>query len=469
MAPAEPGRAVEVVGRLVAVTRLDPVYRDLYLRRARALFSAVCPAAEVERLRGLDRGLGRAERETRDAVLAGDWPRVKRLAAGITSTHALLDDRRAELELAAAVYDPVDVPFDPFSPGLESMLPGRPDPAALLAAVREGLVTLERLDPEGGALYGARRRWFDALEVGPRAIDRAAPGFDPAEAEVEALEDLRRGRYDELGRLAQRMVSRHVGGPGVGDVAVERNGAGARLAEPFPGDAVGRARGLGLAPAALPAEPAVAEYLRRVAWKPSFAQAELLRDGAARVEEALADPAVRSFREHARETLSLFAMHPYLNSGGARYLPRPVAETVLVEDFPEGEGSLPASRLLDALGLDHRRGLSRVEIERALLAKAPDIVERDLGLDPAQYQIVCVPSDVYNRAGAERGWGRAPLWTHFDGYQLMRSGHLRALVGGDVRYGGRADLVSIARDDARDKVILRLAVVRRERLLGRWL
>ena len=50
----------------------------------------------------------------------------------------------------------------------------------------------------------------------------------------------------------------------------------------------------------------------------------------------------------------------------------------------------------------------------------------------------------------------------------MRAGHRRALVGGDVRYGGRADLVSIARDDARDKVILRLAVVRRERLLGRW-
>jgi hypothetical protein len=219
---------------------------------------------------------------------------------------------------------------------------------------------------------------------------------------------------------------------------------------------------------ALAAEPVVADYLRRVAWSPAFAQSELLQDGASRVDAALADPVISGFREPARETLALFALHPYLNSGGARYLPRPIDETVLVEDFPEDREPPTASPLLDALGVRGRRGLARIEIDAALLEKGPDALETLLGLDPLHYQMVCVPSDVYNRAGAAHGWGRAPLWTHFDGYQLMRSGHLRALVGGDVRYGGRADLVSIARDDARDKVILRLAVVRRERMLGRW-
>jgi hypothetical protein len=468
MTTADRGRALDVVGRLVSVMRLDPVYRDLYLRRARSLLEGACSGAELERLRGLEHGLEHAEQETRRAVLAGDWPRVKQLAGGIASTREVLDAKRTEMELAAAVYDPGEVPLDPFSPGLASLVPGHPEPVALLAAVREKLGALERSDREGAALYASRRRWFEAFEIGPPTATRMAPAVDAAQAEVEALEDLRRGRFDELGRLAQRMLAHPAAAPGARDAWTGQDGAGARLAEPFPGSAVARGRELGLAPALLPAEPAVGEYLRRVAWTPAFAQAELLQDGAARVEAALADPVLRNFREPARETLALFALHPYLNSGGARYLPRPIEETVLVEDFPEADGSAPPSRLLDVLGLDRRRGLARIEIERALMARAPEVLERDLGLDPTQYQVVCVPSDVYNRAGAERGWGGSPLWTHFDGYQLMRSGHLRALVGGDVRYGGRADLVSIARDDARDKVILRLAVVRRERLLGRW-
>jgi len=465
MTPVEQERVIDVVGRLVSVVRLDPVYRDLYLRRARALLAGVCSGAELERLRGLEHGLQRAEHETRGAVLAGDWPHVKQLVAGITSTRRLLDSRRIETELAEAVYDPGDVPLDPFSPGLESLAPGHPDPAVLLTTVRDGLAALGRFDPECTALYASRRRWFDALEIGPRTAT-AAPAVDAAQAEHEALEDICQGRFDELGRLAQRMLSRHTDAPAAGNAWTGRYGA--QLAEPFPAAAVERARGLGFVPAMLPAEPAVAEYLRRVAWSPAFAQVKLLEDGAARVEAAAADPVLRNFREHARETLALFAMHPYCNSGGARYLPRPIEETVLVEDFPEADASAWPSRLLGVLGLDRRDGLSRIEIEHALLVRAPDVLERDLDLDPAQFQIVCIPSDVYNRAGAERGWGQSPLWTHFDGYQLMRAGHRRALVGGDVRYGGRADLVSIARDDARDKVILRLAVVRRERLLGRW-
>ena len=45
--------------------------------------------------------------------------------------------------------------------------------------------------------------------------------------------------------------------------------------------------------------------------------------------------------------------------------------------------------------------------------------------------------------GEAEGWGRQPFWTHFDGYLVMADGRLRALVGGDVRFGGLYDVLGI--------------------------
>ena len=50
---------------------------------------------------------------------------------------------------------------------------------------------------------------------------------------------------------------------------------------------------------------------------------------------------------------------------------------------------------------------------------------------------------------------------------VLKCGHLRALVGGDARYGGLNDLVSIAPSDQRESVIARFAVIRRARHVGR--
>jgi hypothetical protein len=47
---------------------------------------------------------------------------------------------------------------------------------------------------------------------------------------------------------------------------------------------------------------------------------------------------------------------------------------------------------------------------------------------------------------------------------VLKGGKIRALVGGDVRFGGIFDLCSINRVDEREGVIARFAVVRRERL-----
>jgi hypothetical protein len=123
--------------------------------------------------------------------------------------------------------------------------------------------------------------------------------------------------------------------------------------------------------------------------------------------------------------------------------------------------------LLSLLGLKGRRGLSRVEIERALRAQGTRVLRERLGLDPHTFRLVCVPFDVYLRAGSSRGWGRQEHWTHIDGYQVLQGGRVLALVGGDVRYGGLLDLCSISPADQREGVMARFAVVHRERFLAR--
>jgi hypothetical protein len=48
----------------------------------------------------------------------------------------------------------------------------------------------------------------------------------------------------------------------------------------------------------------------------------------------------------------------------------------------------------------------------------------------------------------------------------MADGRLRALAGGDVRFGGLYDLMSHNRDYESDRLVARFAVVRRERMVA---
>ena len=48
----------------------------------------------------------------------------------------------------------------------------------------------------------------------------------------------------------------------------------------------------------------------------------------------------------------------------------------------------------------------------------------------------------------------------------MADGRLRALAGGDVRYGGLYHLLGISRDYDSDRVMARFAVVRRARMVA---
>ena len=199
--------------------------------------------------------------------------------------------------------------------------------------------------------------------------------------------------------------------------------------------------------------------LRQYAWNPLIAD-ESGRIGVKQVPLPTGSP------EALRERLEMSMIHPLVNSGGARHLPKLVAEDVLIEDFPdpkEGEQP-PATELLSALGLTGRCGIPRLAIEQALLAQGARVVGKELGLDPRRFRLVCIPPDVHLRLGEAEGWGRQPFWTHFDGYLVMADGRPRALAGGDVRFGGLYDLLGLSRDYDAERLMARFAVVRRERM-----
>jgi hypothetical protein len=172
--------------------------------------------------------------------------------------------------------------------------------------------------------------------------------------------------------------------------------------------------------------------------------------------------------EEPRVLAGQFIQQIFINSGGTRYLPPLSAEAVLLEDFAENEAADAPSKLLGALRLAKRSGRSRAEIESALMRFGAEILENNLGLDPVEFRLVCIPYDLYARFARERGFGKWPHWTHFDGYQVMGGNRLRALAGGDGRFGGPYDLVSISPTDAREGVYARFAVVRRARMTLRW-
>ena len=453
-----------VAQQLAAVAKVDTVYADLYRRRARDHLAAMLSRADYGRLKGIEPEIARALKESAAAVERGDWPRVETIAAHVSRLQQELDSRKGEMALAGELYDHPEPTLDPFSPGLQRA--GSTDPTGALAQLRAGLELLQAADAEWGDFYADRRTYFAKLV--PVKGDAGATVTDPAEARREAMSALEHGDMALLQKLAASLTPRSVSERHAAEEerSAERS---VDLALPFDANVVAKAKRLGLETVTLTEVPHGAELIRRHALTAAFAGREATSEGATSVQAVYADPDLKDYPETARELVSLFAINPYVNSGGARYLPRLVAETLLLEGFPESEDPPAESPLLKALGLPRRKGVSRLEIETALEERGLAVLEEELGLDPRIYKLVCIPCDVYVLVGRERDWGRRQLWTHFDGYQLLRTGKLRALVGGDIRYGGLHDLVSLGRDYEEDKIITRFAVVRRARMVARWL
>jgi len=330
------------------------------------------------------------------------------------------------------------------------------------------LETLQRTDVASNDFYAARQRAFQALPQTDSERETNATS-SPMDARESARAALHAGDMKRLAALAtaviaaaaptEAVVSRAAN---VGAARIEAETRHAVQPVAYSGETLARARHLGLTSRHLEARMELAS-LRRYAWTPSS------DESGKRAAPQL--PLPSGSPDGLRDGVAMFTIHPLVNSGGARYLPSLAAEDVLVEDFPDpADSQTPApSELVKSLRLPGRRGLPRIAIEQALLLHGARIVEKELGLDPRLFRLVCIPPDVYVRLGEVEGWGRQPFWTHFDGYLIRTvSGHVRlqALAGGDVRYGGLYELLAVGREYDSDRLLARFAVVQRERMVA---
>ena len=459
---------VGLASQLIDAGHADTVYRDIYLQRAWTLLGGVFSVEEFRRTEEAQAELARLPLAIGRALEKADWPRVKELSDRGQALRRSVEGRRREMEAARGVYAVTDVRLDPFSPGLQpfTRIAGKG-----LLALRDRAVArlgaLEQADAPWKDYYSQRRSALQALALS--TSEQAATATEGASIDIrEAAERaLKQGDMRGLAKLAETRMTAVTPAKRRADPAAADGGpndGGARAVS-------GRRHVLlgGDCERGAPARPgprrlesrAELASLRQYVWNPLVAD-ESGRIGAKQVPLPAGTP------EAFRDRLEMLMIHPIVNSGGARHLPKLVAEDVLVEDFadPKAGEQPPESPLITALGFSSRLGLSRIAIEQALLARGAGVLEKELGLDPRAFRLVCIPPDVHLRLGEAEGWGRQPFWTHFDGYLVMADGRVRALAGGDARFGGLYDLVGLSRDYDSDRVMARFAVVRRERMVA---
>lgn len=478
----ESASAPKAVQLLIEVGGADTVYADLYLRRARAVLSSVLTQAEHRALQNAQREIDEALKQSKVATMSQDWRRVETLAGRVEDLRRSAQEKAALAALGAKVYDAYAVSVDPFSPGFE-FLPGfDQDLAERRDALVQTLKALTAADTPLASFYESRRTFFSGLTLASkRGAAVTAAATSSAEIEQLAVQAAQQGDMAQLRRYAQELAARKAKEAAAASTTSDTPAAAASraayqcpvdLAVPFADEVVQRAQALGLAVARtepLPQNAPLFDYVTTHIWQPQFSELETEQEGTMRAEAVVDEvgfPAEVS--EHVKVLVGQFLRNAFINSGGARYLPLFNPEVVLIEDFPEDQEPPASGELLSALGLQRRRGLARLEIDDALLEHGADVLQESLHLDPQEFRLVCVPQELYMRVGRDRGWGQQQQWTHFDGYQVIKSGQLRALAGGDVRYGGLTDLISLGITDQRDSVVARFAVIRRARQVARW-
>ncbi|MBX3023637.1 hypothetical protein KF840_01875 [bacterium] len=455
--------AIEALVRLHAA---DLPWGEVYLERAQALLAPLLPEERYAALRQERAHLGALTRELRQGAERGDWATVRTLAQrGARDRHHLAAHQRL-LALGDVVYGPRVFVADADALALSGLIVR---PSAHLGRARDECVAWLRLliarDRERADFYRARLAHFERLEV---VADVAAPTpVSAGDVQRRIIEAAEKGDFDQAERLSAALL---VAMPESRLARVRIPLPPANLVEslraPFADDVARRAEALGLAMIAIADDGALNDYLScDCAARAAFPERPLTETHRAAAGSTCGHAYPPGMSGTLRQALDLLMLHPFVTSAGTRYLPYFGAETLLVETVPESD---PNARtpLLDALALPRRRALSRRAIEDCVRRRGPRVCA-DLGLDPAAYAVVPIPFDVYLRLAPQFGWGRQALWTHFDGYQVTEDLHLRALVGGDVTYGGPEDLCSVANDYDTERLTARFAIVRRDRFAAR--
>lgn len=454
-----------IVEKLVGLSRADWKYADLYVREAEAAMAPLCTREQFRGLQGQRAHVKQLISELERAIQRGDWPAAEMLAQEGSEVRRRVERDGRLLALAETIY------------GTRS-LDASTTTLALTGAVAQPARVLEReIARLGGDLRAlaerdaSKRGFYErrAAELERMVVDLPEdppPRVDPAELRDAALGAAEGADFAAVLRIA-RSAARS-GQDRMGRIRAPRPSSGwvERLAEPMPEEAVRRAGRMGLEAAKLEGNGAFNAYLSCGCVDHPVLPSHPLSEERRELEACTCGHACPpDVGRSLKSSLDALMVHPFLTSGGTRYLPWFGAEALLVETFPEEE---PDARtpLLESLAFPRRRGLARLTIEDALLSNGPRVCE-DLGLDPTAYRITCIPFDVYKRGADHYGWGARQLWTHFDGYQVTRELHLQALVGGDIRFGGADDLCGVGRAYDSEHITSRFAVVRRDRFEAR--
>jgi len=470
---AKPANVSQTIFHLLVMGKLDTLYRDLYFQRAGELMDTVLPHTTYDGIKQRMATIGSVERQLRAAVERGDWMRAQAFTESIRTLKAAAAANAEGMRLGESVYDGLaDIPIDPFSSGLNIFAgaAGRNLRESADKAI-ETLATLDHTDSSYSkkGFYARRGTDFQALELTAQAAQKQEEKkpAGPAQLQQEALSALDAGDLTQLDEVVKKLMA----GTGAGEAkqaAAEIEGAeavelGEDLLYSFPEATLAATGRLGLAPVRTGSRRHLS-YLMPHGWQPQFLKEEGRQWSKEHVSR-LSIPGGTG--DHARDAIDFYLLNPFVTSAGTRYQPCLVVEDLLIEDFaePERKQEIPGTALLSALGLESRRGLSRIDVETALHQNGSRIVEQELGLDPLAFRLVAIPADIYTHLGPGRGWGQQEIWTHFDGYQVKDDGKLHALAGGDKRFGGTNDVVSFHPSYTNDKIIARFAVVQRKRMM----
>ena len=456
------------VARLVEISALDTLYKDLYLQRARALLSTVFSRGSFDAYKENSAQVPWVEQQLRAGVERGEWKRVSELTERLRGLKANVAAGAQSAKLAEAVYDQAaDVTIDVFASGLNvfvgadgETLKERRDEALNI------LTALQRLDPDTSAFYARRIADFKRLSIKAGATgkdDKDAP-MDASQLQNAALSALDGGDLSKLEQLianvAQQADSQKAA-PGAPEVELTTPAElGDDLIYKFTDETLAAADELGLSPVRTEPRRQFAHLIPH-GWQPSFRKQEVKQWSQDKLSR-LTYPSVTT--DKARDAIDFYLLNPFINSGGTRYKVCLVAEDLLVEYFPEPEAKEEVdSKLLELLRLNSRWGLSRNDIEAALIEHGAEVLKK-LKLDPEAFRLVAIPPDLYTHLGPQRGWGQKEMWTHYDGYRVLEGGKLQALAGGDKRFGGTHDVVSFSPDYSSNKIFARFAVVQRKRM-----
>ena len=467
---SQPENVLQTIGELIEVSKFDTLYRDLYLQRARELMSTTLSEAAYTNIKKGTAVLGLLEHQLRVAIGQGNWKQAGEFTDRVSQIRQTAAAKSASIGLAEVVYDrSANVPVDPFSPGFHVFLNASTE---TLREWREHaleiLSRLARMDSSMQALYARRLADFQALKITAQTEQKDQTAAAGATAlRQEALSALDSGNLSQLNRVLEKLMQKaqvkEIKQESAAITQTEDVDLGQDLLFSFSETTLAAARKLGLAHVRTHSRRHFG-YLTAYGWQPAFLKTES-KHWARNQLMNLINPAHSA--DHLGDAIELFLLNPLINSGGTHYRACLVAEDLLVEDFaePERRTELAQTEVLTALGIQTRWGLTRIQIENALLQHGPRILTEQLGLDPELFRLVAIPADIYIDLGPERGWGRKEIWTHFDGYWVREGGKLQSLAGGDKRFGGVHNITSFSPSYSTDRLLARFAVVQRKRMM----